>query len=460
MRPAEFLIKLKGIFREVIDSPQNTSPEEIRINNALRVRDLFKEIGVQIKGSEHLPYERGSIFIYNHLNNHPDMIVGDQFQITLDSHFISSMLHTYYGNPGIRVTRYALPNEKSHQMYYDRLGYIRVFAESFIPKGTAKKTIKNENKLFYNRAVQELRNDMSLVCSPEGFSYETQNSPGPFKKGVFSLASSMNPQPKIVPIVLANFESLPEYADYKCQIMPPFRMSDYGIYDPKDARMDQVVKTINQQYKKWVRKLCVADQNFEQEITVLQNRSAQKQQQENLVVFYGSSSIRLWDHLQQDFPAHHTLNLGFGGAFIHSLSNHFDDLFQDLQPKAIVLYLGGNDLSLGLSAKEIINQIGSFVEMVHQKFPSAIIFNISIKPSFERQELLEVIQHINQGVLEISMQSPYLHQIKLFEALLDQNQQIRSDVLLQDGLHLNKLGYEILKSQVNKAFEKHLPASD
>ena len=84
MKSAEFLIKLKGIFQEVIDSPQNTSPEEIRINNAIYVRDLFKKIGVQIKGSEHLPYERGSIFIYNHLNNHPDMIVGDQFQITLD----------------------------------------------------------------------------------------------------------------------------------------------------------------------------------------------------------------------------------------------------------------------------------------------------------------------------------------------------------------------------------------
>jgi lysophospholipase L1-like esterase len=98
--------------------------------------------------------------------------------------------------------------------------------------------------------------------------------------------------------------------------------------------------------------------------------------------------------------------------------------------------------------------------MVHRKFPTAIIFNISIKPSFERQDLMEVIQHINQGVLEMSMQSPYLQQIKLYEALLDQNQQIRNDVLLQDGLHLNKLGYEILKSQVNIAFQKHLPDSD
>jgi lysophospholipase L1-like esterase len=121
-----------------------------------------------------------------------------------------------------------------------------------------------------------------------------------------------------------------------------------------------------------------------------------------------------------------------------------------------VLYLGGNDLSLGLSAREIIDKIQTFIEMVHRKFPTTIIFNISIKPSFERQELLEVIQQINQGVLDLSMQFPHLHHIKLYEALINGNEQIRSDVLLQDGLHLNKLGYEILKSQVDVALKKHL----
>ena len=450
MRTAAFLSKLKGIFQNVMDAPKSASAEEIRINNAVQVHELFKEIGVQIKGSENLPYERGSIFIYNHLSNHPDLIVGDQFQITLDSHFISSMLHTYYGNPGIRVARHALPNEKSHQMYYDRLGYIRVFAKPFIPKGIAKKTITNENKQFYKTAIDKLQNDMSLVCSPEGLSHQTPNSPGPFKKGVFALASSMNPQPKIVPIVLANFDQLPKDVAYKCKIMQPFCMSDYGIFDPKDPSTDQVVKTINRRYQRWVKKLCANDQNFEQEIVVLQRRAAQKTQQNDLIVFYGSSSIRLWD-LQQDFPSLNTLNLGFGGAFIHSLSNNFENLFQGLQPKAIVLYLGGNDLTLGLSASEIVAQIRVFVQRIHQKFPSTTIFNVSLKPSFERQELLEVIQQINQGMLELSMQLSYLQQVKFYEFLIDQNQQIRTDVLLQDGLHLNSLGYQILKKQVGKA---------
>ena len=119
MRTDAFLTKLKDIFQNVIGSPQSASAEEIRIKNAIKVRELFKEIGVQVKGTENLPYERESIFIYNHLNNHPDLIVGEKFQITLDSHFISSIIHTYYGNPGMRVTRHSLPNEKSHRIYKD-----------------------------------------------------------------------------------------------------------------------------------------------------------------------------------------------------------------------------------------------------------------------------------------------------------------------------------------------------
>ena len=286
MRTASFLSKLKCIFQNVIDSPKSVSAEEIRIKNAIKVREVFKEIGVQVKGTENLPYESGSIFIYNHLNNHPDLIVGDQFQITLDSHFISSILHTYYGNPGTRVTRHALPNEKSHQMYYDLLGYIRVFAEPFIPMELRKKLLKKENKSSLKQPFRNFKMAIVWCVVRKGFLTEHQTLQDHSKKGVFALASSMNPQPKIVPIVLANFDLLPKDVEYKCKIMEPFRMSDYGIFDPKDPMIDEVVKTIKLKYQKWVKKLCVADQNFEQEITVLKRRSVQKAQQNDLIVFF------------------------------------------------------------------------------------------------------------------------------------------------------------------------------
>ena len=91
-----------------------------------------------------------------------------------------------------------------------------------------------------------------------------------------------------------------------------------------------------------------------------------------MVVFYGSSTIRLWKNLV-DFSNYNTLNLGFGGAFIHSLDKYFDVLFSKIQPKSIVLYLGGNDLTLGYSSSKIVDEILSFIKRIHSKFPGRYI---------------------------------------------------------------------------------------
>ena len=133
--------------------------------------------------------------------------------------------------------------------------------------------------------------------------------------------------------------------------------------------------------------------------------------------------------------------------------SHFETLFTGLTPKAIFLYLGGNDLNLDLSTEEIIAQSKALIEAIHQRFPQAKIYHISIKPSLERQEHLHSIRAINHAMHNLTKERAYLTQIRLFEALLDQNQNIRKDVLLQDGLHLNAEGYLILKGLVQQALD-------
>jgi lysophospholipase L1-like esterase len=291
-----------------------------------------------------------------------------------------------------------------------------------------------------------------LVFSPEGLSYKTEASPGPFSKGVFKLASGMKKQPKIVPLVMVDFDKLPHKAKYKCQIMPAFTMADYGIFDPDDPRLGEVVKKINKKYKNWVQKLRVEEEHFEREIAVLKRKVYQLETQEALTVFYGSSTIRLWKNMAQDLAPHQTLNLGFGGAFIHSLSHYFAHLFDGLAPQNIMLYLGGNDLTLGFDADRIVADITSFIQMIHTKFPETKIYNIAIKPSFERESELKEIRSINDGVQALSEKLPYLHQLGLYEKLMDNNR-IRGDVLLQDGLHLNEKGYKALTALVLAALE-------
>ena len=144
MNPDSRLLEaLRNSFNEIVRAPKEIPYSEMRALSAKQVQQAFSSVRVEIKGSENLPSEQGVIFIYNHLRNHPFFTVAEDFQITLDSHFISSsILEKYYKNPGTRVVRYSLPDEENHRNYYDKFGYIRVYANNFIPKELTKKEIK------------------------------------------------------------------------------------------------------------------------------------------------------------------------------------------------------------------------------------------------------------------------------------------------------------------------------
>ena len=43
---------------------------------------------------------------------------------------------------------------------------------------------------------------------------------------------------------MANFDKLLSQSTYKCEIMKPFKMSDYGIYDDDDPRLWSLLKII------------------------------------------------------------------------------------------------------------------------------------------------------------------------------------------------------------------------
>tara|TARA_B100001057_G_scaffold112365_1_gene110491 strand:+ start:534 stop:1904 length:1371 start_codon:yes stop_codon:yes gene_type:complete len=444
----KFLSALKRVYKAVSKAPASLSPIEARGICTARISEAFSMADIQIKGSEYLPYQKNSIFIYNHINNHAFYAADEGFQITLDSHFISSMiLDKYYKDSGIRVVRHSLPEEDNHRIYYERLKYIRVYAKNFLPKGLDPNLVKSVNKEFYIKALKHLSQGSGLVFSPEGYSYETRDSPGTFRYGIFKLAACMSPQPLIVPLVMANFDKLVSQDTYKCEIKQPFKMRDLGITDKNDAALPKVVANLNHQYKQWVSDLLIEEMDFKSEISKLEKQIKNIKTTDDLVVFYGSSTIRLWNSLQDDFPHTNTLNLGFGGAFISSLSQNFERLFTFEAPKAIVLYLGGNDLSLGWTAEKIINKIKTLIAIIHSKFPGTSIINLSIKPSIERSNQIEKIIQINKAIMLFAEKSDFLIHVNIFDDLLKDGK-ANPNYFLRDGLHLNVDGYKILKKLI------------
>ena len=445
--------ELNNLFKKVIKLPDNLNPYDVREFCSRETTKIFSKINYIIKGSENLPYEQNSIFIYNHLNNPIDYSVSTNFQITLDSHFISSLiLYKYYNNAGNRVVRCSLENELAHKNYYEKFDYIRVFAERFIPKTMNYKQVKEFNKGFYSQSTDTLKKGVGIIVSPEGFSLKTEESPGIFKLGVFKLATIVKPEPKIVPIVMANFDKLLSKSLYKCEIMEPFKMSDHGIYGPNDSKLLSFIESFNAKYKRWVKNLIIEDLNFELEIQNLEKSIENQKDLIDPIVFYGSSTIRLWKGMKSDFNGLNVINLGFGGALIKDLSKNFSRLFRKINPSVIVLYLGGNDLTLGYSAEKIVKKIRKFLELVFKNYPNIKIINMSIKPSFERINDIKKIEKINSLMTAESSRNKNLIQLNFYEKIINKGV-INQSLYLRDGLHFNDLGYKILVNEVKLALK-------
>ena len=76
-----FLNELKRLYIAVLKSPPHFTKERIRENCAINFLKALEKVNLVFKGSENLPYEKNSIFIYNHLLNHPFLKIPGDFSV-------------------------------------------------------------------------------------------------------------------------------------------------------------------------------------------------------------------------------------------------------------------------------------------------------------------------------------------------------------------------------------------
>jgi len=80
------------------------------------------------------------------------------------------------------------------------------------------------------------------------------------------------------------------------------------------------------------------------------------------VIFTGSSSIRMWEGLEKDFPKFPVLNHGFGGSEYTDLINYQEQLIEGFEPSMVVIYSGDNDIANGKSFDEVAVDAENFID--------------------------------------------------------------------------------------------------
>ena len=161
------------------------------------------------------------------------------------------------------------------------------------------------------------------------------------------------------------------------------------------------------------------------------------------VVFYGSSSIRLWKTLSQDFPKQNTLNLGFGGSTLAACAWFFERLVVPVSPKSIVFYAGDNDLGDGRHPEEVYLFFCAFAEKVRHHLPGVPLTFMSIKISPARWNIAGQIRQANKLVANELNKSADGRIIDTTSPLLGADSRPRREFFESDGLHLSPAGYRV-----------------
>lgn len=174
-------------------------------------------------------------------------------------------------------------------------------------------------------------------------------------------------------------------------------------------------------------------------LDALSSKSAQK----DVILFYGSSSIRLWSSLAHDFPQYEVVNLGFGGSTLAACAWYFERIMVSYQPKMIIFYGGDNDLGDGRHPEEILLFFQQLIYKVRIRFGLIPFVFLSIKPSPSRWHLVNQIKFTNQIIQkEIQNGDDQQYFLNLYDAMLGSDGRPNAALFEVDGLHLSPLGYQ------------------
>jgi lysophospholipase L1-like esterase len=174
------------------------------------------------------------------------------------------------------------------------------------------------------------------------------------------------------------------------------------------------------------------------------------------VVFVGSSTVRMWTRLAQDFPRvpAGVVNRGFGGSTLNDCSLFARDLVVRYKPRQVVVYAGDNDLAEGRTPLQVLDSFARFANAVRAELPDTRISFVSVKPSPSREQLLPQIRETNHVISAYLNLLPNSEFIDIYTPMLGADGRPRMELFRGDRLHMTDEGYRLWQSVIGP----HLPA--
>lgn len=181
----------------------------------------------------------------------------------------------------------------------------------------------------------------------------------------------------------------------------------------------------------------------------------------NRIVFMGNSITEGWFQFSPGFfESKSYINRGISGQTTPQMLVRFRQDVVNLKPKVVVILAGTNDIAgnTGLSTLEMIeDNISSMVEIAKVNNIKAVL--CSVLPAYDypwKQGLnpAEKIINLNKWIKEYCDKNEIIY-VDYFASMADERNGLKKEYS-DDGVHPNKLGYEVMAPIVERAIKKTL----
>jgi len=172
------------------------------------------------------------------------------------------------------------------------------------------------------------------------------------------------------------------------------------------------------------------------------------------VVFFGDSITQGWNDLAKDFPNFTVANRGISGDTSRGLRYRMKEDVLDLHPRAVSLLIGTNDLALGGTPAQVIDNIKAIVaELEKQNRNVRIVINLVMPRGPQAGKFPDKIRELNALIQDFAKKNGRIVICDTWALFDDGTGSCKKDEF-PDMLHPNKAGYAKWKAALDEVFEK------
>jgi lysophospholipase L1-like esterase len=173
-------------------------------------------------------------------------------------------------------------------------------------------------------------------------------------------------------------------------------------------------------------------------------------------IFYGSSSIRLWKTLKEDFAPLPVINHGFGGSTFPEMTYYADRMLVPYKPKTIVLYCE-NDLFSGKekTPEQVFDAFAELATLIQNKLPKTKVYYISMKPSISRKDKWNLVSKADAMIKDYIHKHKNFSYINIVPVMYRPNGTVNGEYFIKDSLHMTPKGYAQWTSVVRPVLLKN-----